>query len=151
MVNRLQSHRHLYASWNGSRLARNVFRSASFTIFSNSVGGTVAQCVALMPHSKKVVGSSPAWCNMSGLVPGPFCVEFACSPRVHPGSSHWTPQQQKHAEEQMLIIPVPDHRQDWALGPRAPHCWPPTAPGFPWGRTPGWDKGRRDIPPTFPP
>ena len=54
-------------------------------------GGTVAQCVALLPHSKKVVGSSPAWCNMSGLVPGPFCVEFACSPRVHPGSPHRTP------------------------------------------------------------
>ena len=48
-------------------------------------GGTVAQCLALLPHSKKVVGSSPASCNMSGLVPGPFCVEFACSPRVHPG------------------------------------------------------------------
>ena len=49
---------------------------------SSTVRGTVAQCVALLPHSKKVVGSSPAWCNMSGLVPGPFCVEFACSPRV---------------------------------------------------------------------
>ena len=46
---------------------------------------------ALLPHSKKVVGSSPASCNMSGLVPGPFCVEFACSPRVHPGSPHRTP------------------------------------------------------------
>ena len=52
---------------------------------------SVAQCVALLPHSKKVVGSSPASCNMSGLVPGPFCVEFACSPRVHPGSPHRTP------------------------------------------------------------
>ena len=62
------------------------------------LGGMVAQCVALLSHSKKVVGSSPAWCNMSGLVPGPFCVEFACSPRVHPGSPHRTPQQ-KHAED----------------------------------------------------
>ena len=53
--------------------------------------GTVAQCVALLPHSKKVVGSSPASCNMSGVVPGPFCVEFACSPRVHPGSPRRTP------------------------------------------------------------
>ena len=60
-------------------------------------GGTVAQCVALLPHSKKVVGSSPAWCNKSGLVPGTFCVEFACSPHVHLGSPHRTPQQ-KHAE-----------------------------------------------------
>ena len=51
----------------------------------------VAQCVALLPHSKKVVGSSPALCNMSGLVPRSFCAEFACSPRVHPGSPHRTP------------------------------------------------------------
>ena len=49
---------------------------------STAPWGTVAQCVALLPHSKKVVGSSPASCNMLGLVPGPFCVEFACSPRV---------------------------------------------------------------------
>ena len=62
-------------------------------------GGTVAQCVALLPHSKKVVGSSPASCNMSGLVPGPFCVEFACSPCVHPGSPHRTPTTiKKHAK-----------------------------------------------------
>ena len=61
--------------------------------------GTVAQCIALLPHSKKPVGSSPASCNMSGLVPGPFCVEFACSPRVHLGSPHRTPQQQKHAKK----------------------------------------------------
>uniref|UniRef100_A0A0E9Q1H8 Uncharacterized protein n=1 Tax=Anguilla anguilla TaxID=7936 RepID=A0A0E9Q1H8_ANGAN len=38
------------------------------------VGGTVVQWVALSPHSKKVVGSN------LGL--GPFCAEFACSPRV---------------------------------------------------------------------
>ena len=38
-------------------------------------GGTVAQWLALLPHSKKVLGSFPAQ-------PGPFCVEFACSPRV---------------------------------------------------------------------
>ena len=36
---------------------------------------TVAQWLALLPHSKKVLGSFPAQ-------PGPFCVEFACSPRV---------------------------------------------------------------------
>ena len=90
--------------------------------------GTVAQCVALLPHSKKVVGSSPASCNMSGLVPGPFCVEFACSPRVHPGSPHRTPQQQKHAKEQMLISPVPDQDRtghlDLVPGRRnvAAHC-----------------------------
>ena len=116
-------------------------------------GVTVAQCAALLPHSKKVVGSSPAWCNLSGLVPRPFCVEFACSPRVHPGSPHRTPQQQqKHAKRTDAHQSCPWPRQDRALGlgPRAPHCWLPTAPGCPWGRTPGWVKGRRYIPPTPP-
>ena len=41
-----------------------------------NLGGTVAQWLALLPHSKKVLGSNPSW------DPGPFCVEFACSPRV---------------------------------------------------------------------
>ena len=52
--------------------------------------------LALPPHSKKVMGSIPAWGAVgsggqvlpkvhSGLSPGPFCVEFACSPRVHKG------------------------------------------------------------------
>ena len=95
---------------------------------------TVAQCVALLPHSKKVVGSSPAWCNMSGLVPGPFCVEFACSPRVHLGSPHRTPQQQKHAE-QMLISPVPDQDRtghlDLVPGRRIAGC--PLLLAFPGG------------------
>ncbi|KAF7642028.1 hypothetical protein LDENG_00266000, partial [Lucifuga dentata] len=39
-------------------------------------GGTVAQWLALLPHSKKVLGS----------IPGSFCVEFACSPCVCVGS-----------------------------------------------------------------
>uniref|UniRef100_A0A668A4K5 C-type lectin domain-containing protein n=1 Tax=Myripristis murdjan TaxID=586833 RepID=A0A668A4K5_9TELE len=37
-------------------------------------GGTVVQWLALSPHSEKVLGSIPTQ--------GPFCVEFACSPRV---------------------------------------------------------------------
>ena len=73
-----------------------VYYSATFVACNF---GSLAQCVALLPHSKKVVGSSPASCNMSGLVPGPFCVEFACSPRVLPGSPHRTPQQQKHDQD----------------------------------------------------
>ncbi|KAF7641606.1 hypothetical protein LDENG_00276350 [Lucifuga dentata] len=39
----------------------------------------VAQWLALLPHSKKVLGSIP-----SGA--GPFCVEFECSPHVRVGS-----------------------------------------------------------------
>ena len=90
------------------------------------VRGMVAQCVALLPHSKKVVGSSPALCNMSGLVPGPFCVEFACSPRVHLGSPHRTPQQQK--EQMLKNSPVPDQDRTgtstWSSGAAllAAHC-----------------------------
>ena len=114
--------------------------------------GTVAQCVALLPHSKKVVGSSPTWCNMSGLVPGPFCVEFACSPRVHPGSPHRTPQQQKHAKR-TDAHPVPD--QDRAPGtghldlvPGRRIAGSPLLLAFPWGRTPGWEKCREHFPPS---
>src|SRR4029434_5294372 len=58
--------------------------------------GTVAQVLALPPHSKKVLGSIPAWGAVTSggqvlprpqcsgeLSPRPFCVEFACSPRIH--------------------------------------------------------------------
>ncbi|KAF7661918.1 hypothetical protein LDENG_00250870, partial [Lucifuga dentata] len=55
--------------------------------------GTVVQWLALLPHSKKVLGSIPAKA-------GPFCVEFACSPPClrgfppgAPASSHL----QRHA------------------------------------------------------
>ena len=66
-------------------IASSLSRSQYVYVQDNMfIGGTVAQCVALLPHSKKVVGSSPASCNMSGLVPRPFCVEFPCSPRVPP-------------------------------------------------------------------
>ncbi|MEQ2254902.1 hypothetical protein ILYODFUR_008399 [Ilyodon furcidens] len=42
------------------------------------MGYTVAQLVALLPCSKKVLGSIPGW--------GSFCMEFACSPRACVGS-----------------------------------------------------------------
>ena len=72
------------------------------------MGFTVAQCVALLPHSKKVVGSSPASCNMSGLVPGPFCVEFACSPCVLPGSPIEPHNNKNMQKERMPFGPLPD-------------------------------------------
>ena len=114
--------------------------------------GTVAQCVALLPHSKKVVGSSPARCNMSGLVPGPFCVEFACSPRVTrvpPIEPHNNKNMQK---EQMPFGPDPDQdrTEHLDLVPGRRIAGSPTAPGCPWGRTPGWDKGREHLPPSSP-
>ena len=54
--------------------------------------------------------SSPDLKCSGGLSPGPFCVEFACSPRVHKGfPPHRTPTQ-KHAKRS-LSCPVLD--QDW--------------------------------------
>ncbi|MED6255513.1 hypothetical protein ATANTOWER_010813 [Ataeniobius toweri] len=48
-------------------------------------GCTVAQLVALLPCSKKVLGSIPSR--------GSFCMEFACSPRACVGSHQvlWLP------------------------------------------------------------
>ena len=70
---------------------------ASFTVAYDmdliNMCGTVAQVLALLalqPHSKKVMGSIPAWGAVGSggqVVPRPsvlrwpFCVEFACSPR----------------------------------------------------------------------
>src|SRR4029434_5224777 len=85
--------------------------------------GTVAQVLALPPHSKKVMGLIPAWVAVGsggqvlqcsgGLSPGPFCVEFACSPRVHKGFPPQEPQQHT-----LLSIPDQDGRFT-SLGPRA--------------------------------
>src|SRR4029434_10779065 len=51
--------------------------------------------------------SSPDLQCSGGLSPGPFCVEFACSPRVHKGfPPHRTPTQ-KHAKRS-LSCPVLD-------------------------------------------
>ena len=36
----------------------------------------------------------------------------------------------------------------WTWSPGAA-MWQPTAPGIPWGRMPGWVKGRNYIPPTL--
>ena len=56
-------------------------------------GGTVAQLVEHVPHSKKVPGSIPG-------LGGPFCVKFACSSRACVGSLRalrLPPTDQKHA------------------------------------------------------
>src|SRR4029434_1239031 len=47
-----------------------------------------------------------------GLSPGPFCVEFACSPRVHKGFPPITTPTEKHAEEQNTLLSVPDQDTD---------------------------------------
>src|SRR4029434_7777695 len=43
-----------------------------------------------------------------GLSPGPFCVECACSPRVHKGFPPLRTPTEKHAEEQNTLLSVPD-------------------------------------------
>src|SRR4029434_6100994 len=65
-----------------------------------------------------------------GLSPGPFCVEFACSPRVHKGFSPLRTPTEKHAKEQNTLLSVSDQDgRSTLLGPRAPkavHCsWGP--------------------------
>ena len=56
--------------------------------------------------------SSPDLQCSGGLSPGPFCVEFACSPRVHKGfPPHRTPTQKHANRKRSLSCPVPDH--DW--------------------------------------
>ena len=83
-----------------------------------SVCGMVAQVLALPPHSKKVLGSIPAWGAVGtggrfspglrvsgGLSPRPFCVEFACSPRVHKGFLHKEPQQKNMQKNRSLSCP----------------------------------------------
>ena len=61
----------------------------------------MAQWLALLPHSKKVLGSFPAQ-------PGPFCVEFACSPPCLRGFPPGTPVSshfKRHAQAMLSITP----------------------------------------------
>ncbi|KAJ8256609.1 hypothetical protein COCON_G00187610 [Conger conger] len=51
----------------------------------------MVQWVALLPHSKEVLGSNP--CR-----PGPLCAEFACSPCVCVG---FLPQSKRHAVKRL--------------------------------------------------
>src|SRR4029434_7132202 len=79
-------------------------------------GAMVAQLLALLPHSKKVMGSIPAWgADGSGgpVLPrpsvGPFCVEFACSSRVHKGFPPLRTPTEKHARRTEHMS-IPDQR-----------------------------------------
>src|SRR4029434_6824000 len=112
--------------------------------------GTVAQLLellALPPHSKKVMGLIPTWgavgtggagppqgaqCS-SGLSPGPFCVEFACSPRDHKGFPLLRTPTGKHAKRTEQSCPSPTET-DSSLGPRALRSCPLLL-GGPGGRT----------------
>src|SRR4029434_4315879 len=93
--------------------------------------GTVAQVLALLPHSQKVLGSIPAW----GAVGTGGRFSFSAQVGYLPGLSVWSlhvlpvftrgfldsePKQKKHAKEQTPLRPYLT-----SPGPRAL----PTAPG----------------------
>ena len=97
----------------------------------NKVGTKGGTVLALPPHSKKVMGSIPAWgavgsggssspdlqCS-GGLSPGLLCVEFACSPRVHKGFIPLRTPTEKNAKRTEHYCPSLTET-DGSLGPRA--------------------------------
>src|SRR4029434_8665490 len=80
----------------------------------------------------------------SVLSPGPFCVEFACSPRVHKGFPPLRTPKEKHAKEQHTFLSVCDRDGRFTWSPGAEKL--PTAPGGSWRKDgPGWVKCRAYI------
>ena len=79
-----------------------------------------------------------------GLSPGPFCVEFACSPRVHKGFPPLRTPTEKTCKKNRTLLSVPDRDGRFNWSPGAEKL--PTAPGGSWKRNdPGWVKGRSWI------
>src|SRR4029434_5650372 len=62
--------------------------------------------------------SSPDLQCLAGLSPGPFCVEFACCPRVHKGFPPLRTPTEKHAKRTECSCPSLTE-MDGSLGPRA--------------------------------
>src|SRR4029434_8814455 len=97
----------------------------------SNISGTVAQVLALPPHSKKVLCSIPGWGAVGPggqVLPRPsvlrwaisrafFCVEFACSPRVHKGFPPIRTPTEKQGKKNSSP-PRPSVTDGW-LGPRA--------------------------------
>src|SRR4029434_7096008 len=77
----------------------------------------------------------------SGLSLGPFCVEFACSPRVHKGFPPLkTPTEKTCRTEHSLSVPDQD-RQFTSLGPRALKSCPLLL--WSWRKdSPGWENSQ---------
>src|SRR4029434_1625286 len=77
----------------------------------------------------------------SGLSPGPFCVEFACSPRVHKG---FPPLRTPTCKKNRTILSVPDRDARCTWPPGAYKL--PTAPGGCWRRDrPEWEKAENKF------
>ena len=69
-----------------------------------------------------------------GLSPGPFCVEFACSPRVHKGFPPLrTPTEKTCKITEHMSIPDQRWTVHFTWSPGATSC--PLLLGGPWGRT----------------
>ena len=108
-----------------------------------AIRGHVAQCVALLPHSKKVVASSPA----RGLFPDLSVWSLHVLPvftRVPPIEPHKNKNMQK---EQTLISPVPDQDTTGHLDlvPRRRIAGCPLLPAVPGG---GCQDGKRQRRPS---
>ena len=131
-----------------------LFTSSSFT----SSSGTVAQLLALQPHSKKVMGSIPAWGAVGSggqVLPRPSVLRWAISraflcgvcmfsPCSQGVSSNKNPNRKTCKKEQftLLSVSVRGGRFTWSPGTEKL----PTAPGGSWRRDdPGWVKGRAKI------
>src|SRR4029434_833655 len=88
--------------------------------------------------------SSPDLQCSGGLSPGPFCVEFACSPRVHKGFPPLRTPTEKHAKKNRTLLSVPDRDGRFNWSPGAEKL--PTAPGGSWRRDdPGWEKAENKF------
>ena len=84
--------------------------------------------------------SSPDLQCSGGLSPGPFCVEFACSPRVHKGFPPLRTPTEKTCKRTEHSSSVPDQdRRLKSLGPRALKSCPLLLES--WRKdSPGWEK-----------
>src|SRR4029434_8847706 len=104
----------------------------------------VAQVLALLHCWLWEAGSSPDLQCSGGLSPGPFCVEFACSPRLHKGFPPLRTPTEKTCKrtEHVSILRDRDGRFTWSTGAEKL----PTAPGGSWRKDgPGWVKCRAYI------
>src|SRR4029434_9299690 len=121
---------------------------------------TVAQVLALPPHSKKVMGSIPAWgaVGSGGQVPpGPSVLRWAIyraflcgvtvsmfSPCSQGVSSTKNPNRKKLCKKDRTLLSVSDQDGQFTWSPGAYKL--PTAPGRSWRKDiPGWEKSRARI------
>ena len=122
--------------------------------------GTVAQVLALLalqPHSKKVMGSIPAWGAVGSggqVLPRPSVLRWAISRAFLCGVCMFSPCSQgvssnknpnrKNMQKQNILLSVRDRDGRFTWSPGAEKL--PTAPGGSWRKDgPGWVKCRAYI------